>query len=348
MKIVVVGPCFPDSFARNIVVTLEAMGHTVKSLSSTRVRHHQNRLVNAFWRYGPLAIPQLDDLSWRPLLTEARDSRPDLILLTYGIPPKVISGIRDLCSAKICCWYTDPVANTYRAYLLAGEYDAVFLKEPYLVPVLRNNLGLNAHYLPEACNPHWHAPIDLNVNDRQRYACDIAAAGTLHYYRARMLEPLVDYDLKIWGGNCPPWLESSVRGKYQRQFVAESEKAKAYRAAKIFVNTMHYNEVEGVNCTLFEVAGCGAFQIADWKPSLPALFEPESEVVTFISRKELKEKIAYYLAHEEERLAISGRACRRAHRDHTYAHRLRQIFAILGLEADGGAVLPTAARGDNR
>jgi spore maturation protein CgeB len=94
---------------------------------------------------------------------------------------------------------------------------------------------------------------------------------------------------------------------------------------------MHYGEIEGVNCRLFEVAGCGAFQIADWKPALPDLFEPEHEIVTFHTRRELKEKVDYYLAHPEERQEIAGRAYARAHREHTYEVRLNAMFEILGL-----------------
>jgi spore maturation protein CgeB len=153
----------------------------------------------------------------------------------------------------------------------------------------------------------------------------------MYYYRARLLETFVDYDLKIWGKSYPPWLSSPLRAIYQDEYVAEEEKAKAFNAAKIVLNTMHYGEIEGVNCRLFEAAGCGAFQIADWKPSLPELFEPEREVVTFRTRRELKAKVDYYLARPAERREIADRAYARAHRDHTYEVRLERMFEILGL-----------------
>jgi spore maturation protein CgeB len=97
---------------------------------------------------------------------------------------------------------------------------------------------------------------------------------------------------------------------------------------------MFYSEVEGVNCTLFEAAGCGAFQISDWKPSLPELFEPEREVVTFRTRQELKAKVDYYLAHPAERQEIADRAYARAHREHTYEKRLEKMLEILGLRSE--------------
>jgi spore maturation protein CgeB len=151
-----------------------------------------------------------------------------------------------------------------------------------------------------------------------------------------MLDGLTNYDVKIWGRNSPPWLRSSARSKYTGHYLAEEEKARAFGAAKIFVNTMHYSEIEGVNCTLFEAAGCGAFQIADWKPTLHELFEEESEIVTFRTAHELKDKVGYYLARPEERREIADRACARAHRAHTYEVRLKRMFEVLGIAQPAG------------
>ncbi len=331
MTIVVPGVIFPDSFVRNIVVTLEAMGHKVVNVRTARHYHHQNRILHTFWKYLPLAVPSLERAAWNNLVKTVAKLQPDLVLLTYGVPPQVLRDIRVACGAKIVCWFTDPVANYYRGYLIAGSYDALFIKEPFLVPLLREKLEINAYYLPEACNPLWHTPVELTEQDRKEFGCELAAIGSLHYYRARMLEPFLSHDLRIWGSNCPLWIDSSAREKYQGKYVAEHIKAKSLRAADIVLNTMHYAEVDGVNCTLFEAAGCGAFQIADWKPALPALFEPETEIVTFRTRADLKDKVSYYLAHAQERLAIALRARQRAHRDHTYEQRLSAILSVVGL-----------------
>ncbi len=331
MRILVVGPQFPDSFARNIAVTLTRMGCHVATVHGARGRHHGNWLANGFWNYAPRAFPELERRIYREVVQAARTARPALVLVTYGMmPPEIVCALKQACGGKVVCWYTDSTANLQRQYLVASPFDTVFVKEPSLALTLRDKLGRDAHYLPECCNPMWHHPVKLDDDDRTKYGCDLAAQGSLHYYRARMLEVFTDYDMKIWGRNCPPWLDSPVRKSYAHHFIAEDEKAKAFRAAKIILNTMHYSEIDGVNCTLFEAAGCGAFQIADWKPVLPDLFEPEHEIVTFRTRRELKEKVDYYLAHPEERRAIASRACARAHREHTYEVRLTRMLEILG------------------
>jgi spore maturation protein CgeB len=343
VRILVVGPQFPDSFARNISVTLQVLGHQVTNENGTHTRHHGNRYWNALWRNLRGGFPYLEKWSFDELIRRAKALQPELVLITNGVmPPQVVARLRKECCAKVACWFTDGISNLHRQYLLASPFDAIFLKEPFMVRTFREKLGLNAHYLPEACNPQWHKHMEVTNAEDATYRCDVAAVGSFHYYRARMLEGFEGYNLKIWGSNCPPWISSPIKDRYTHHYVKEEEKAKAYLSAKILINTVFYSEIEGVNCTLFEAAGCGAFQIADWKPSLPKLFEPEREIVTFRSGRELKEKVDYYLNHPEERLEIAHRAYLRAHREHTYEIRLTKIFDLLGVSALQPAVAALA------
>ncbi len=330
-----VGPQFPDSFARNISVTLEAMGHEVTTENGTNTRHHGNRYWNAFWRILREGLPSLESAFFDPVIRAARAVQPQLVLITYAVmPPQVVEQLKRECPARVVCWFTDALTSFYRQYLLATPFDVLFLKDPHLVKVLRDKLGINTYYLPEACNPRWHKLVEVTRAQRARYECDLAAVGSLHYYRARMLEGFQGYNLKIWGSNCPSWINSPIKGCYTHHFVAEQEKAKAFLSAKIVINTIHYCEIQGVNCTLFEAAGCGAFQIADWKHTLPDLFEPEREIVSFRTHQELKEKVDFYLTHPAERKEIAHRAYARAQREHTYQLRLQKMFEILGLRPE--------------
>lgn len=331
MTIVVPGIIFPDSYVRNIVITLERMGHKVVNVRTDWSQRTGSLFFQKLFARLTPALPWLEIAGWNELVRAVARVQPELVLFPYAAPPQVIRLLRDASGAKLVCWFTDAMSNFYRSYLVAGSYDAVFIKEPSLIPLLRNKLELNAHYLPEACNPLWHDAVHLTEQDRSEFGCDLAAQGNLHYYRARMLEPFSSYNLRIWGPPCAAWIDSRCRENHQGRCLAEHTKAKALRAAKIVLNTMFYTEVEGVNNTLFEAAGCGAFQIADWKPALPALFEPESEIVTFRTRAELKDKIEYYLSHPEERDRIAQRAHDRAHRDHTYELRLRTLLSVAGL-----------------
>jgi spore maturation protein CgeB len=343
MRILVSGDIFPDSFARNIVVTLERMGHEVASRECSAVRRKGRAYRDALWPVLARALPGVERWKHNSLVERAERFQPDLVLVTHGhLPPAVVDRLRKVTTARIAFWFPDAVSNLGRQYILASSFDAWFFKDPYMASIFREKLGLDAHYLPEACNPLWHRRTEPTESDRKKYGCDLATAGNMYYYRAKTLEPFRNYDLKIWGRSYPRWLKSPLRKCCQDIYVAEEEKARAYNAARIVLNTMHYGEIEGVNCRLFEAAGCGAFQIADWKPALPELFEPEREIVTFRTRRELKEKVDYYLAHPDERREIAARACACAHRDHTYQKRLEKMFEVLGLARGSGLAAPEA------
>lgn len=333
MKIVVIGPQFTDSFARNISVTFRNMGHEVVDIDGMRGTHNRSRFANGIAKLFEKAIPDVEHSRYSNLVKRVEDAAPDFVLVTIGIlPPEIVDRIKAAApKAQVACWYTDCNANLPRYYLLACNYDAFFLKEPSLIRAFRDLLGLNAYYLPEACNPLWHRKTEISEAEHREFACDICGAGTLHYYRARMLEPFSGRDMKIWGKTAPAWLNSSTRKHFMGRYVTERTKAVAYSSAKVLVNTISFQEFEGVNCTLFEAAGCGAFQIAEWKPTLPEHFIPEQEIVTYRSRKELIEKVDYYLDHPAEREAIAARAYSRAHRDHTYERRLTTMLQVLGL-----------------
>jgi len=337
MRILISGYLYADSFARDIAVAAERMGHQVIAVDPMRASRRFGYVGTVFSEYFLKALSSLESWWHRPLLRAAQDLQPHLILLAHCLmPPQVIGQLRKASHARTAAWFPDTLANMRRLYLLASDLDAWFFKDPYMVHLFRAKLGLNAHYLPEACDSVSHRRVKLTEADRQRYGCDLTSACSVYYYRARLLEMFADYDMKLWGNGLPFWLKSPLRACYTGHYVAELEKSKAFNAAKIVINTMHFSEIEGVNCRLFEAAGCGAFQIADWKPALPELFEPEREIVTFRSREELREKVDYYLARPEERQAIADRAYARAHREHTYEIRLRRMFDILGLSEGCG------------
>jgi spore maturation protein CgeB len=257
--------------------------------------------------------------------------KPDLFISVWSwLHPDAVKQIRD-AGIKAVLVYPDHIANLDRQYALLAPYHRLFFKDPYAVRTFREKAGLEIEYLPEACNPMWHKPVELTEAEQRHYGCEVTTASSMYPYRMRILESLDGYDLKLWGPASPSWLHSTLERHQTGVGVHEGEKAKAFSAARVVVNTMHYAEIEGVNVRTFEIAGCGAFQIADAKPALAELFVPDREIVTFSSREELRDKVGYYLQHKEQRARISAAGHARAYREHTYTHRLERIFKSVGL-----------------
>jgi len=85
---------------------------------------------------------------------------------------------------------------------------------------------------------------------------------------------------------------------------------------------------------MFEVAGCGAFQVVTATPVLTRHFDPGDEIVTFRTVEQLREVCTRYLRDLDERKRIADCARRRALADHTYLIRMRTVVNTL-FERDG-------------
>src|SRR5437867_1501904 len=347
LRTLLVGADSPDSFAADIAAALRRAECEV---------HHYADHYKLFARTTNFALqglsahmlrffPSLEDLVNRRLLRRALKLQPNLVLLCYSYAgPATIRALRQDTDAIVANWFPDALSNFDRQYIIGSDYHLLFFKDRYIVRFFREKIGMeNCFYLPQCCDKDLHRPVELSEADRRKYGCDLTTAASLYYYRARLLEPFLDYDLKIWG-NVPRWLDSPLKRKASGETVFGVDKARAFRAAKIVLNTQHFAEIEGVNKRTFEAAGCGAFQITDENPALSDLFDPGREIVTYSSRKDLKEKVDYYLAHARERDEIAERACRRAHAEHTYDHRVAVILSHVRLLRKSSGISSTVQR----
>jgi spore maturation protein CgeB len=335
-RILVIGSyAYPDSFESHIVDSLGNIGCTVELF-------HNRKSVAGLVASAEKALEKATDLIIREperriearLLRRIAEFAPDVILVVLGnqLSPKTMARIRQQSDARIVCWCQDQMTTLGRQFLLGSGYDAVFVKDRYLLDLFSQMIrSTKFYYLPEACNPRMHRPVNISPRDREIYGCDVMIAGTLYYYRQeillRLIQQLIDLDLKIWGSK-PEWLLDRLPGRYMGRHVHGDDKVRAALCAKICLNTLHYGEVNGLNCRAFELAGCGGFQMLTRVSALAEHFEPEVEVVTFGSVDELAEKVAYYLRNPEAASDIAARGRLRAHRDHTYDRRLDELLRI--------------------
>jgi spore maturation protein CgeB len=84
-----------------------------------------------------------------------------------------------------------------------------------------------------------------------------------------------------------------------------------------------------VNQRVFDIPLAGSFVLSDDQKDLRELFDVPKEAVVYESLVDLREKIAYYLAHENERQAIVAAARKRIKSEHTYSDRIKKILQLL-------------------
>ncbi len=83
------------------------------------------------------------------------------------------------------------------------------------------------------------------------------------------------------------------------------------------------------NMRLFEATGVGSCLLTDWKANLKDLFEIDSEVVTYRTGEECREKLGYLLEHPKEAAEIGRRGQARCLREHSIDHRADRMVEII-------------------
>ena len=85
----------------------------------------------------------------------------------------------------------------------------------------------------------------------------------------------------------------------------------------------------GVNLRLFESAALGVFQIVDDRPGVSQHFSVGEHLVTFSDMADLRDKVCYYLAHDDERGRMAAAAREHVLAHHRYDQRVKRVLELL-------------------
>jgi len=321
-----------DSMEAHVIDALKSLGVMVEYASTALRMESIGAVGNALlYKAAHVLWREPERLTESRLLKHAARFQPDLVIVLQGnhLSPKTVARLRHTVRAPIVCWCQDHIGTLGRQYMLGAEYDAVFLKDRYMQELFSAMVkGTPFHYLPEACNPRVHRSLELTLDDRRRYGCDVMIFGSLYYYRQAILQQLGRFDLKMWG-SAPAWFVNRLEKVRAGGEIVLDAKVRAVRAARIALNPLHYGEINSLNCRAFELAGCGAFQLVSFKPVLSEHFTPGVDLDAFHSVDDLIDKIRHYLQHPDKAAEMARRGQLRAHREHTYENRLREIFRVV-------------------
>lgn len=328
MRILVIGPTDPDSFADNAAHALRRMGHDVVLGGPARPQGGPQKAQNALHVVANL-VTRLDIRLQDRLVRHGRSFRPDLVLtLDASLRPATVRGLA-AAGAKTALWFPDAVSNMGRHEMFLAGYDRIYFKNPQLVEQLTQVQGLPVRYLPEASNPDWHRPVGAYGTDPT-----IVLAGNIHPTRAILLERLLDagIPLTLYGAALPAWIDAPrLRRIHTGRSVVREEKARTFRGARGVLNNLHPAEFAGSNCRLFEATACGAVVLTERRHGMDALFAPGRELLEFSTFEELVVQCRQLLAGPDFGAPIADAAARRAAAEHTYAQRLTAMLEDLHL-----------------
>ncbi len=263
--------------------------------------------------------------------------QPDVIILPGDngvILPETLARLKREHGATLVygCGTSPVVFSRPIERAAAPLYDLVVANDFYHAVQWRELGAPRAEVLPMAAiDPAFHRPYDLSDDERARYACEVAVVGTLvpqrlYSERVAALEALRGFDLGLWSVHeVPPSLRPFYRGA-----ALGEQMLRITRAATITVNPHGDFMRWGGNMRLFEACGVGAFQIADDRPGIAGWFTVGEHLVTYRDPAHLRELVAYYLAHDDERARIAEAGRAHVHAHHTYDQRMARLLALVG------------------
>ncbi|MCY4525242.1 MAG: glycosyltransferase [Anaerolineaceae bacterium] len=338
-------PLFPSSMKEHFHErALRRRGHELavfwRERSSRNPRFHAGftpgKAAQALGqRLPPQLNPQVHQRN-RQLLQMVEEFRPDVLWLVAGnrvILPETLASIRQAhnCRLVFACGTSPLVFSFPLEKQAAGLWDLALVNDYYHGMQLLELGARRVACLPlVAMDPDFHRPRQPDQSQRSTLACDVAFVGTLlpdHIYgeRVRALAALRDFDPGIWSvHDLPAALRPFLRGEALGEAMLE-----ILSAAKLTVNPHGQTMQYGGNMRLFEAAGVGTLQITDDRPGVHKWFTPGENILTFRDEADLRDKVAYFLAHDDEREEMARRAREHVLTHHRYDQRVEQVEALL-------------------
>ena len=292
-------------------------------------------------------------------LIAAVDSfKPDLLIVYDGVQytPELVRQVRAKGIYTVY-WYSEVTPTpTPETVELGLEYDAFFTMAQGLVDRFRAAGIANAEWLPEAMEPSLYAYENVTDADRKLFTCDVTLVGRLesdnpaYMERWKLVKRIVDENINIkwWGPRIRRkvgtfvlgLLLSKVSRAYGGRFVWNETYAKAVHLSRVFLTREAFPHIRlSMSARAFTAIGLGAFYLTFPTRGIEEMFEPDKEIVTFLTADEMVEKIRYYLEHDAERTAIAAAGRKKVLAAHTYDQRFRRMFEMIGergFKARGG------------
>jgi spore maturation protein CgeB len=273
----------------------------------------------------------------RDMMAMAKRIKPDIAIVTGGhrISDETINCLKGLDTVCIL-WTIDPPTHFQPIIDAAPFYDHIFCQGTEAIELLDNAGIKGAQWLPMACDPDYHHPVECSFSDREKYGSDLVFVGSYYPERAAIFETIVAFDLAIWG---PGWdgldraspLRRCIRGAH----TTPVEWLKIYSTSKIIL-AIHYHDPQNrfpvyqASPRVFEALACGQFVMCDDQRDVFSLFKDGYDLIKFTDGKDLIAKVEYYLHNPQERHTIAEQGRKTVLARHTYHDRIKELLTKIG------------------
>ncbi len=271
----------------------------------------------------------------RKLVRINKRYKPDICIVCdgYRILPEYVKEIKRLGITTVL-WIMDPPRDSQLFAGSAAEYDIIFCSGTEAQESLNkyNLVGLNL--LPFACDTEFHRRVEVSPEEAKTFGGAISFVGSFYPNRMEILQGIADFDLRVWG---PGWKKIPQNSPLVK-CVKIAGNIKPEDWVKIFCSSrinlaLHFQDglipCYQASPKVFEILACKGFLLCDNQKDVRSLFEDGKHLVIFKDISELREKIKYYIGHEQERSRIAGQGFDEVAMKHTYINRMKQMLEII-------------------
>lgn len=272
------------------------------------------------------------------LLARVVEWKPDLAafsLYTDQFEPEIVNELRNY--TKTFCFFHDDTWRVEYSRYWAHQFD--YFSTPDLYGEMKyREIGLaNAIYFPFGCNEQ----IFKKLSVEKKY--DVSFVGGWHPYREWLIERIrkAGISVEVVGHRWPKGeidqegmvrlfnesrinLNLSNSASWDARYLAASPRALLNRLRS-------RKNIEQMKARIFEVSGCGAFQLSYFVEGLAHCYDIDREIGVYADADDLVEKVKFYLAHDELRESIALAAHKRTLKDHTFIQRFQTVIGRMGL-----------------
>ncbi|MCS4194429.1 hypothetical protein GGP50_002655 [Salinibacter ruber] len=256
------------------------------------------------------------------------DRPPDLVLHPDTYRVYLPEGIEAL-DCPTACLHIDAYSGIQSRANMSRLFDLTMICHPnYVGEYSRRHSNVRAF-------PHA-VPIEVygRVNPREEH--DVAMIGRLdgedYKYRRRAVDMIEEMDV--------------VSNDMDRYYPYE-EMVKVYSNSKVTINVSRGEYLNEAHLSCLEIMGAGTLLLTTCDPKSKQVHELERlgfdegrHFSTFEDLEDLRDKIDFYLDHDEERKAMAAKARERTLEEHTHDQRAKKLIEWI----DDGIPLQAPAR----
>lgn len=284
-------------------------------------------------------------LAYNRAVTDAAERcSPDLFVTVKGsyLSEKTISVLHEAGTFRLN-YYPD-VSFDHPGLSLAAlkRYDLIATTKSFQLPWLKQNIGAgHTAFLHHGFSDRIHVPTDVPGADSE-FDWDICYVGNPSPYKCDWLVgicnafPQARIAIAGHGWNKQ---KHGLSGAELLPAVIAGDFARLLSRSKINLG-IHYGPhgpfdwEDKVSTRTFEIPACQGFMLHIENDEVRSLFETGREIDMFATPAQLNERIAFYLANPDERMAIAKAGYERAVPAYGLHARAREMLAIVEAHAN--------------